>query len=139
MGRAVATLSGVLILALMAAGLTEATLALGHRGNITDDTAERPQASPASVMTPDATPKSTPFASPVAEASPSAMSPPTPSLEGTTNAFVHMRASESTSSAILFNLNSGTEVQILAGGNAQWQEVEYDGTSGYVFKTYLDN
>lgn len=140
MGRAMATLAGVLVLALLAAGLSEATLAVGHRGGISDDTAERstvvvtPSATPRIVASPSALPSSTPAATPSPTPSSSLSAGPV----ATTNSFVHMRSAESTSSAILFNLNGGTQVQLLSGGDTEWQEVEYQGADGFVFKTYLN-
>jgi uncharacterized protein YgiM (DUF1202 family) len=138
MSRGMATLSGVLVLALLAAGLSEATLAVGHRGSISDDTLDRPAASH-SVSTPTPSPTSFQVQPPVASDSPSPSEPASSGSYTTTNAFVHMRASESTSSAILFNLNGNTQVELLSGGNTQWQEVEYNGAVGYVYKTYLNN
>jgi len=136
-GRAAAILAGVLVLALVAGGLTEATLAIGHQGVISDDTLVRaglrkasPKPSPTASVSPKATPASTPSAS---------VTPPsTPALPtATTNSFVHLRASNSTSSAIIDNLNGGTVVRLLPYSDSQWQQVQVNGETGYVFKSYL--
>jgi hypothetical protein len=68
---------------------------------------------------------------------------PTPSAtpagsKAVTNSFVHLRADKSTSSSILANLNGGTVLQLLPDSDSQWQEVSYNGITGYVFKTYLN-
>lgn len=137
MGRAAAILAGVLVLALVAGGLTEATLAVGHQGVISDDTLVRAglrKASPTPSVSPSTAPKPTSTATPSA----SVMPTPTPSgPKATTNAFVHLRASNSTTSAIIDNLNGGTVVTLLPYSDAQWQQVQYNGETGYVFKTYL--
>jgi N-acetylmuramoyl-L-alanine amidase len=123
-----------MVLALLAAGLTEATLAVGDRGRTSDDsvvqTPLRPTVSAKPVVAPvvGATPTFTPVPT----------TGPTPSgPAATTNSFVHMRAAASTSSAILYNLNGGTVVQLLSWSDPLWQEVQYNGTTGYVYKTYL--
>jgi uncharacterized protein YgiM (DUF1202 family) len=138
MGRFTAAFGGILLLTLLAAGLTEATLAIGRSGSIVDDTALR-TSQPSSLP---AAKSPAPSASP--SESPSAIPTPTPTptqtatnLAATTNSFVHLRSSSSTSSQILLNLNGGTVVQLLSGGDSQWQEVDYNGTVGYVFKSYL--
>lgn len=133
MGRVVAILGGVLVLAFVAGGLTEATLAFGHRGGITDDTSLRPQLKPRTPLpTPRPTVAPTPAATPVPTPS------PTPAGHtATTNSFVHMRVSNSTSSNILANLNGGTVVQLLPYSDSSWQEVQYQGLTGYVYKSYL--
>ncbi len=134
MSRWAASLVGALILAIMAAGLAEVTLAVGQRGSLSNDTDSQPiagMASPSHQPTPRVTPSATP--SPTPTPSPSASSAPT----ATTNAFVHLRAQPSTSSQILVSLNGDTVVQLLSGGNADWQEVEYHGLTGYIFTSYL--
>jgi len=134
-GRATAAFCGILLLTCLAAGLTETALAIGHQGGIVDDTMLRPPVrsaspSPHPTATPSPSPSATPIATPLATP---AQSAPT----ATTSSFVHLRASNSTSSSILSNLNGGTVVQLLSGGDSLWQEVEYDGTVGYIFKSYL--
>jgi uncharacterized protein YgiM (DUF1202 family) len=131
----VVILGGVLVLALLAVGLTEATLAVGHRGGIADDALLRPHTG---VMTPTPTPSATATSSPTATpvVAPSAM--PTPAVRvATTNSFVHMRAGKSIYTNILTDLNAGTQVQLLPDADAQWQQVQYNGLTGYIFKTYL--
>jgi hypothetical protein len=120
----------------VAGGLTELTLAVGHRGGLVEDNFLRPVSakSPKLSPRPSSSPSVTPTPSPVA--TPSVTPPPTASTV-TTNAFVHMRAAKSTSSAILYNLDGGTVLQLLPDSDAQWQEVGYNGAVGYVFKTYL--
>lgn len=135
MGRVVAILGGVLVLALVAAGLTEATLAMGHRGHISDDARLRPVAT--------ALPTTVPSPSPSAAATPTPTSTPTPTATpaaaptATTNSFVHLRAGKSTATPILVDLDGGTVVTLLPDSNAQWQQVNYNGVVGYIFKSYL--
>lgn len=123
---------GVLILALLAAGFTEATIALGPHGSLTNDTALRPSAA--------STP--TPTASPTPTLAPTAAPTTTPMLTvavatATTNGFVHLRAGKSIYTPILTDLNAGTVVQLLPDSDAQWQQVRYNGLTGYIFKSYL--
>jgi hypothetical protein len=136
MGRVLATLSGVLVLALLAGGLTEAALAVGHRGGISDDAKLRPQAreSPAVRSMPSIIPTPSPTATPAPTVSPS---PVAILPKAVTNSFVHMRASNSTNSAILYDLNAGTVVNLLPVADAQWQEVQYAGSVGYIYRSYL--
>ena len=143
MGRAFATFGGVMVLALLAGGLTEATMALGHNGSLSNDALLRPYRSPVATpkptvvatATPFVAPTPTPLATPVPTASPAPTA--TPSATATTNSFVHMRAGKSTSTAILTDLNGGAVVQLLPDQDAQWQQVRYNGLTGYIFKTYL--
>jgi hypothetical protein len=140
MGRVVATFGGVFVLALLAGGLTEATLALGHRGSLSNDSLLRPAATkvkPSPTASPVSTkPTVTPVPTPVATPIPTPIATPAASI-ATTNAFVHMRAGKSTSTAILIDLNGGAVVRLLSGGDAQWQQVQFNGLTGYIFKTYL--
>lgn len=140
MGRVFATATGVLVLALLAAGLTETTLAVGARGRLTDDStvkmAPRPSASPSAKPSPSPSVAASPSASLVATPLPT----PAPTPAGptaTTNSFVHMRAAATTSSAILYNLNGGTVVKLLPWQDSTWQEVEYNGATGYIYRSYL--
>jgi uncharacterized protein YraI len=131
MGRAAVILSSILVLALLAGGLTEATLAIGRRGVISDDRSARPKSV---VASPSPSASATPSATPV----PTVAATPAPALNtATTNAFVHMRAGKSTSTAILTDLNGGVVVQLLPDSDAQWQQVDYNGIIGYIFKSYL--
>jgi uncharacterized protein YgiM (DUF1202 family) len=137
MGRVSAIIGGILVLAVLAGVLTEATLAVGHRGGIADDATVRPKASvtPTPSATPKvATPTPTPAVTPVSTPTPVA----TPAFKtATTSSFVHMRAGKSTSTAIMYDLNGGTVVRLLPDSDAQWQQVQYNGSTGYVFKAYL--
>jgi uncharacterized protein YgiM (DUF1202 family) len=125
---------GVLVLALLAGGMTEATLAIGHRGSINDDTKERPAHSSAATSSPKATPKPSMPVTPAVTATPTPAATPTPGPTVTTNSFVHMRADKSTSSQIIANLDGGTVLQELPDSDSQWQQVMYNGTKGYVYK-----
>ncbi len=135
MGRVLATLSAVLILALVAGGLTEATLAYGH-GVGQDTVANKPTQTPTQESSPKPTPKAS---TPVATPSPTPTPTPSPSTAptATTSSFVHMRSGMSTATSIVLNLNTGSVVTLLSGGDAAWQEVEYGGYQGYVYKSYL--
>jgi uncharacterized protein YgiM (DUF1202 family) len=122
----------------MAAGFTETTLAVGSRGLITDDSAlsvlhPRAKATPSPKPSVTATPASTATPVPVASATPVVPAAGT----ATTNSFVHMRSSNTTTSDILFNLDGGTVVTLLPYSDGSWQQVEYNGTPGYIFKSYL--
>jgi len=138
MSRFIASMVGGLILAILAAGLTEATLAIGQRGSLSNDTSLRPAAGVAHhAVPPTPAPKSsapTPAGTPTPAPTPS----PTPAVPtATTSSFVHLRAQPSTSSQILANLNGGTVVELLGGGTSQWQEVEWNGVIGFVYESYL--
>ncbi len=134
------TVCGVLVLALVAIGLTEATLALGRTNRTADDVLLRPlglSSSPTPSPSPTPTPTATPVATPVATPTPAPTPTPVAGPRATTNAFVHMRAGKSTSSAILIDLNGGTVVALLPDADSQWQQVRYNGLVGYIFKAYL--
>lgn len=132
MGRGLTILSGILILALLAGGLTEAALALGHRGGVGEVVVRTPSPSPRASATPVAT--ATPSATPTPTATPVA----TPSAKtAVTNSFVHMRAGKSIYTNILTDLNAGMVVEVLPDSDAQWQQVRYKGMIGYIFKLYL--
>ena len=137
--RAVATFGGVLVIGLLAAGLTEATLAHGGHGKLTNDallrplgpiTSPSPAAGPAHAVAPPPVPTTVPVVTPA----------PVSSIGGPTaitNSFVHLRTSNSASSAILVDLSAGTPVQVLPIFDTQWQQVSYNGQTGYIFRTYL--
>jgi len=134
MQRAVFVLVGVLVLSLAAFGLAEATLVFGHRGALTDDRSVRPSTSPKTDAKPSASPATTPTPTPTPAPTPA----PTPDARtATTISFVHMRAGASTSTPILTDLNGGTVVTLGTYADSQWQQVYYNGQSGYVFKAYL--
>jgi uncharacterized protein YgiM (DUF1202 family) len=133
-GRVAATLGGVLVLAVCAGVLTEASLALGHRGGIVDDTLFRPAAH----TSPSATPKPTPTPSKTPTLTPTVTPTPTPAGPvAVTNGFVHLRSAATTSSAILTDLQAGTTVHLLSYSDASWQQVSVNGFTGYIFKSYL--
>lgn len=137
----IAIWGGVLLLAILAAGLTESALAVGRLNTTTDDLLFRPRhtASPTPKPSPSvtATPSATPTPPSAGGVTP-VPATPTPNVAmATTNAFVHMRASNSTSSAILTDLNGGTKVELLPYRDAQWQKVKYNGLIGYIFTSYL--
>ncbi|MDB5179036.1 MAG: hypothetical protein JWN01_979 [Patescibacteria group bacterium] len=135
--RGLAIFGGILTLAVLAGGLTEATLAIGHRGGIMDDTLSRPVGH----ATPAPTPKPAPSATPASAAPATPVPTLGPSSDGPTaitNSFVHMRAGKSTATAILADLDGDTRVRLLPDSDAQWQQVEYNGLVGYIFKTYLN-
>ncbi len=137
MRRIVFTVIGILSLSLVAAGLTEATLALGHRGHLHDDRHARPGATPKPSVTPTLTP--TPNASPTSTPVPTTAPAPTPAARtAVTNGFVRMRAGASTSTAIVVELNGGTVVTLGTYSDSQWQQVQYNGLNGYIFKSYLN-
>jgi uncharacterized protein YgiM (DUF1202 family) len=136
--RGVAILGGVLVLALLAAGLTQVALAFGQLQSTADDLLLRPKServttspSPSSSATPTLTPRP-------ATPAPTATPTPTPvAPSAVTNSFVRMRASNTTASAVLFELQGGTRVTLLPVSDAQWQKVQYNGKVGYIFKAYL--
>lgn len=139
MSRFIASMVGGLILAILAAGLAEATLAIGQRGSLSNDTTLRPvsgaaHGSPKPVASPTPPPKAKPSATPILAPTPSA-TPAGPTA--TTSSFVHLRAQPTTSSEILANLNGGIVVQLLNGGNSTWQEVKWNGITGFVYVSYL--
>lgn len=138
MGRTAETLGGVMVLALVAAAITEATLAVGHRESLGSEELLRQlhggfkKTGPVATVSP--TPTTTPSPTPSPIASPT--SPPkVPTV--TTSSFVRLRAGASTSTAVLAELNGGTVLERLPDGNSQWQQVRYGNMVGYVFKAYL--
>lgn len=132
MQRAAFVLIGVLVLSLAAFGLAEATMVIGHRGAITDDRSVRPSTEPKATNTPSPSPSATP--TPVPAPTPA---PPPVVPTATTISFVHMRAGASTGTPILTDLSGGTVLTLSAYADSQWQQVFYNGQSGYVFKAYL--
>lgn len=133
--RVAATFGGVLALGLLAAALTEATVALGHTGKLANDTLLRPAATPAATPMPVTVPATvTPAPTPLPTATP-VVTPIVP--VATTNSFVRLRAGKSTSTAVLSGVDGGTVVQILPDSDAQWQQVRLNGLTGYIFKSYL--
>jgi hypothetical protein len=147
MGRIAAILGGVLILAVVAGGLTEATLAFGRSGGISDDTLLRPlrplhavssKTSPKPSATPGAKPSASPSPPPAATPATAPGPAAASGAQATTNSFVHLRASNSTSSNILANLDGGTVVKLMPYSDSLWQEVQYNGQTGYIYRSYLN-
>jgi len=124
---------GILVLALIASGLTEAALVIG-----------RPQAVLVEPTVPAApkpvTPK--PVVPVPVEPAPAAPAPaPTPAATlptATINGYVHMRADRSTASAIIGDLYAGYAVNYQQVDAGLWQFVTYQGQNGFVYKTYLN-
>jgi uncharacterized protein YgiM (DUF1202 family) len=136
MQRAVYILVGILVLSLAAFGLAETTMALGHRSVVTDDRSVRP------LTQPKPSPSASPSPSAAPTATPTPASTPTPVLmpaapTATTISFVHMRSGASTATPIVLDLNGGAVVTLGAYSDSQWQQVNYNGQNGYVFKAYL--
>ena len=117
------------MLALLAAGLTEATMAYGPHGRLANDSVLRPVTpTPSPSPSPTPTPTPTPILTPT----------PTPVIPtATTNGFVHMRASNTTASAIIIDLTAGTTVELLGYRDSLWQQVRYNGYTGYLWRAYL--
>jgi len=133
-----AILGGVLVLAVVAGGLTEATLALGHNGSLADDLLVRHKERGVYRVLPSPSVTPTPSPTPTSVLTPASTPTPTPVVHtATTNAFVHMRAAKSLQANILIDLNGATKVELLSDADAQWQQVRYNGLVGYIFKTYL--
>lgn len=123
------------MLAVVAAGLAEATLAFGQVGRISDDAGVRHAVV---TLTPKLT--ATPVPTPAPTVTPTVAPTPVPTAvapHAVTNSFVHLRQSNSTSSAILMDLNGGTIVTLLPYSDSQWQQVQYNGLTGYIFRSYL--
>lgn len=129
--RALAVGFGILILTGFGAGVTELSLAVGQQQLAEPLVTHRvlTRVSPAPKPTPSATPA--PFAVPTPV--------PTPALRtAVTNGFVHLRASTSTASAALANLQGGTVLQLTGPAIGMWQPVRYGQLDGYVYLTYLN-
>lgn len=138
--RWVAISGGAFVLAIVAAALAEATVAVGHLGSLSDDARLRPGVVASPTPTPVPSPSATTTPAVTATPAPTATATPIPTVaprKATTNSFVHLRASNSTSSAILADLNGGTAVELLSYSDSQWQQVRYNGTVGYIYKAYL--
>ena len=133
MTRILSIVFGITALALLASILTETSLALGTRQTTSPEpvhqaTVVSPKVIPKTTPTPAPTPAVTPTPAPVAPALPTA----------TVNGFVHLRASATTSSAIIIDLNVGNVVQYAQVDAGLWQAVTYNGQNGYIYKSYLN-
>jgi uncharacterized protein YgiM (DUF1202 family) len=136
MKRVVYTAIGILALTAVAAGLTELAFALGHRGRLADDQAQRHMATPSPSPSPSASATPAPMPTPAATPAPTPVSTPA-AATAVTNSFVHMRAGASTTTAIVADLNGGSEVTLGSYRDSQWQQVTYNGLNGYIFRSYL--
>jgi uncharacterized protein YgiM (DUF1202 family) len=131
--RVLSIIFGITVLALVATGLTEAAMAIGQSQSTSPEPAAKKvvvvTTKPATVI-PATAPKVTPTppATPVTPVEPTA----------TVNGFVHLRASATTSSAIITDLNAGDVVSYNSVDAGLWQAVTYQGTDGYVYKSYLN-
>jgi uncharacterized protein YgiM (DUF1202 family) len=132
MKRAVFVLVGVLVLSLAAFGLAEATMVFGHQGVLTDDSSVRPSTSPKAKPAPTSTPIQTATPTPTPTTTPDPVVPTASAIS-----FVHMRAGASTATPIVIDLYGGEVLRLGAYSDSQWQQVSYNGHSGYVFKAYL--
>lgn len=54
-----------------------------------------------------------------------------------TVSYVNVRSGKSTSTAIIANLEAGTEVELRDDANSTWQGVTVQGKNGYIYKEYL--
>jgi uncharacterized protein YgiM (DUF1202 family) len=135
MQRIIFIMMGLSVISLGAASLTEATLAYGGRNSAHDGHSQY-LVHPVSSATPQPT---TALPSPPAVAVTPASTPVPASTRpsATTNAFVHLRASASTNSAIIANLDGGSIVTLEAYSDQSWQEVSVNGQTGYIYKSYL--
>lgn len=82
-------------------------------------------------------PKPSPAATAKPAPAPAVATPAPVAKTATTSSFVHLRATKSTSSAIITDLNAGTVVQLRDDADATWQGVTYQGKSGYIYRAYL--
>jgi uncharacterized protein YgiM (DUF1202 family) len=114
------------MLALIATGLTEASLALGKTQTTSPEPAHK-------VTTPAV---KTTTVKPVAPISAAPTAPVLPTA--TVNGFVHMRSSPTTSASIIIDLNAGDVVSYSKVDPGPWQSIIYQGTYGYVYNTYLN-
>ncbi|QQR53018.1 SH3 domain-containing protein [bacterium] len=157
MNRWVAMASGGIGLALAAAVLAETTFALGTESELgrhwrssekqlkighwqigwkngitlVTEPSVTPSATPAPTLAP--TPTIALTVTPVKTPSVT----PRPVKTARTNAFVHVRAGASTSTAVLLDLNGGTVVELLDYQDTSWQQVRYGSVTGYIFRSYL--
>ncbi len=131
MTRALSIIFGIVVLALVATGLTEAAMALGQK----QATSPEPTIKQTVVAPPKAAPTVAPVVAPVV-ATPAPAAPVLPTA--TVNGFVHMRASATTASSIITNLNTGDVVTYTTVDTGLWQAVSFHGIDGYVYKTYLN-
>ena len=129
--RILSIILGITTLAIVATGFTEASMALSQH----QTTSPEPTTKQTTVVTPKATTTVTPATTPtVAPAAP--VTPVLPTA--TVNGFVHIRASATTSSVIITDLNAGDVVSYASVDSGLWQAVTFQGTSGYIYKSYLN-
>lgn len=135
--RLLSIVFGILVLAAMASGLTEAALVIGRPQAIlvepTPPVAPKP-VTPAPVTPVPVVPAPAVVAAPTPPPPPVAATQPTATING----YVHMRADRSTASAIIADLYAGYSVNYPQVDAGLWQFVTYRGQNGYVYKTYLN-
>lgn len=148
MERAALTAIGLLVIGVLAAGLTETALALNQRGFIAEvapavksgptPTSARPGVTATPQLTATPVPPAVPNVTPTPVPTPLPTPVPTVVVPGAvTNSFVHLRAGASTATPILTDLQAGTRVVLGSYRDSQWQEVTVNGYHGYVFRAYL--
>ena len=54
-----------------------------------------------------------------------------------TTSLVHLRSGESVNSSIIAEINGGTTVQLGSDADADWQQVSYQGKTGFIYRAYL--
>lgn len=138
MERFVYTLIGILALALLATGLTQATLAMGRNRTADDSALSTPAPKPSPSPTVSAAPAAAVTLSPTPTPTPAATPATTPvARTAKVVSYVRMRQGPSTATAILAELQAGYVVTLGAYSDAQWQEATYNGVHGYIYKAYL--
>jgi hypothetical protein len=136
--RGVLITVGILSLALAATGLTEATMALNHQRDLANDQAVRPATTvtPKPTATPAPTVTANPITTPAPTPVPAATLAPTAGT-ATTVSFVRLRAGASTNTAVLAELDGGVTMKLGTYRDSQWQQVFYNGQTGYIYLSYL--
>ncbi len=123
----VTSIPGILLI-VVAAGL----LTYGAHLAVTEATKPKPVVTKTVVVVKEEPKVETPAPAPTPEPAPV---PTTPTA--TTNSFVYLRPTASTSGTPLKDLQAGTVVQYTTRSTTAWQRVTVDGVSGYVYKKWL--
>lgn len=131
MQRVALSIIGGLLLVVAAVGLTEVTLAVGHRSATTDESVVS-KATPTPSAIPTPTPTPSPSATPVATPTPVPAAPTAITTEQ-----VRLRAAATVASAQLAWIDGGTVVTLGAYSDASWQQVTVNGLQGYINRAYL--